>query len=62
MNLFKIEWTKILKGAAIAGGGAAMTYLSVYFGNADFGVYAPTATALFAIVINILRKLGTANG
>ena len=59
MNLFKIEWIKILKGAGIAGAGCALTYLSEYFTGADFGEMTAVVTAIFATAVNVLRKVGS---
>lgn len=63
----KYDWIKedfisIGKGALIAGGGAVLTYLSratetwVTTHQIQLGDFAPIATALFAIAINMVRK------
>jgi hypothetical protein len=52
-----INYRKVLTGAAIAGGGAALTYLSQWAGQTDFGSLTPIVTAGFAIGINFFRKL-----
>lgn len=63
----KYEWVKedfisIGKGALIAGGGAMITYLVptveawITGHQAQLGEFAPLATVLFSIAINIVRK------
>jgi len=59
-KLLNIEWNKILKGALIASAGCGLTYLSEWASNADFGEMAPIVTALFAVAVNIFRKIGSA--
>ncbi len=45
---------KILIGALIAGGGAVLTYVAQL--ELNFGVYTPIATAVLAILINMIKE------
>lgn len=45
---------KIGIGAMIAGGGAILTYVAQL--GLDFGVYTPIATAVLAILINMVKE------
>jgi hypothetical protein len=56
--LIKDTWISIAKGAGLAATGAAATYLLIYFTALDWGAWTPIATALFAVIANILRKFG----
>lgn len=47
---------KVLKGAAIAGAGAALAYLTQWATNTDLGEMAPLVTAALAVLANVLRK------
>lgn len=47
---------KVLKGALIAGGGAALAYLTEYITGADFGEYTEIVVAGWAVVVNAARK------
>lgn len=47
---------KIAKGAAIASGGALLTYLLGELPNIDFGQYTPVAVAVFSTLINAALK------
>jgi hypothetical protein len=51
------QLVKILKGAAIAGGGAAITFALEALPTVDFGTWTPMVTALCSIGIQIVRKL-----
>lgn len=44
------------KGLLIAAGGAAITYLSQWVTDADFGVWTPTVVAGASVLLNALRK------
>jgi hypothetical protein len=46
----------ILKGAAIAGGGAFATYLLEALMKLDFGEYTPLIVAMISVLINAVRK------
>lgn len=46
---------KILKGAAIAGAGAVLTYLTEAITGADFGPWTAVVVAGFSVVVNALR-------
>ncbi len=50
---------KIVKGAAIAAAGAALTYVTQWVSGADFGSYTPAVVAGWSIAANALRKLVT---
>jgi len=59
MNKFtftKENYIKILKGMGIALGGAALTYLTSFISNTDFGIYTPVVVALGGILINAGRE------
>ena len=47
---------KILKGAAIAGGGAAAVYLLDALSLMDLGQATPLVTAICAILINAIKE------
>ncbi len=49
-------WAQIARGAGLAATGAAATYILVYFGNLEWGAWAPTASAAIAVLTNIVRK------
>jgi len=51
------DFKKLGKGLLIAVGGAAVTYLAEWTGEADFGAYTPIVTAAAAFGINLVRKL-----
>lgn len=51
-TLNKNDVMKILKGAGIALGGAALTYLLQILPDIDFGNYTPAVVALLSILIN----------
>ncbi len=55
-QLNKGDFSKILTGAQVAIVGALITYLTQTVGDIDFGTWTPIATALSAILVNILRK------
>lgn len=54
----KATWASVARGAAMAASGAAATYVIAYFGNLDWGTWAPSTAALLAVATNILRKFG----
>ena len=60
-TLTNIDWQKVLKGAAIAGAGAALTYLSSYISGQEFGTLTPVITAALSVAVNFFRKLKDAN-
>lgn len=47
----------ILKGAGIAGIGAALTLLSEWASGVNFGVWTPIVVAALSILANVVRKL-----
>lgn len=51
-KLNKEDGLKILKGAGIAAGGGALTYLATVLIQVDFGQYAMIAVPLFSFLIN----------
>ncbi len=55
-SLNKEDLIKVSTGALLAIIGALLTYLTGIIGQIDFGVWTPVATAIFAIVANIVRK------
>lgn len=50
---------KISKGAAIAAGGAALTYLIQSLSGMDYGVYTPMIVALCGVAINTIKEYVT---
>lgn len=59
-KLLRTEWKSVLKGAAIAGAGAALTFLSEYISGQDFGTWTPLLTAGLSVLVNAVRKIATA--
>ena len=55
-------WIKIAKGAGLAAVGAAGTYLIAYFGQLDWGPWAPMAVSILSVAANMLRKFGLDHG
>ena len=55
-TLNKDDLQKILTGAAVALGGALLTYVSQIVTQIDFGVWTPTVVALASILVNAGRK------
>lgn len=55
-KLTKTDLTKVGKGVLIAIVGAALTYLTEWASDADFGVYTPAIVAGLSILTNIVRK------
>ena len=47
---------KILKGAAIAGGGVALIHILEALSVMDFGDFSAVATALCMVLINAIRE------
>ena len=54
-KLYSYNWKKIGKGALIAGGGAAISYVLEVLMKTDFGNWSPVVTALAAVTINAVR-------
>lgn len=57
-----LEWAKVIKGAFIAGAGAALAFLSEWASGTDFGAMSPVVTAILSVGVNFLRKLKNAKG
>ena len=55
-NLDTDKLVSILKGAAIAGAGAAGVYFFSNLADMDFGAFTPAVVALASVVVNALRK------
>ncbi len=55
----KADLIAVAKGLGIAVLGAALTYLSSYFTNTNFGVYTPVVVAGWSVIVNLLRKFVT---
>lgn len=54
-----LNWSEVQSigmGALLAAAGAALTYLTQYLANVDFGQYTPMVTAIGAVLINAARK------
>lgn len=47
---------KVSKGAALAGMGAAITYLAEWASGTDFGEWTPIVVAAAAVAVNLFRK------
>ena len=56
-RLNRTDFTKIGKGAGIAAGGAALTYLLIVITDVDFGSQTPIIVAVGSILINAVLKL-----
>jgi len=54
--LNKEDLIKVGTGALIAGVGAGIVYILTTFGQMDYGIFTPAVTALFAILLNFVRK------
>ncbi len=50
------EVKSVLKGAAVAGVGAILTYASQWATGQDFGPYQPVVVAVLSVAANIFRK------
>jgi hypothetical protein len=55
-SLDVVDVKKLGKGAAIAGGGAILTYLAAHLGDLNFGEYTPIVVAALSWGINFLLK------
>jgi hypothetical protein len=55
-SLNTTDWKKVGKGAAIAGAGAAATFLIQYFSSLDFGVYQLLVAAALSVATNLVVK------
>lgn len=53
----KDKLISVLKGAAIAGAGAALTYVTQWASGSDFGAAGPVVAAVLAVAVNFFRKL-----
>lgn len=53
----KEQLISIIKGAGIAGIGAALTVLTQWASGMNFGVWAPLVVAGLSILANVVRKL-----
>jgi hypothetical protein len=58
-KLTKTDLTKVGKGVLVAIVGAALTYLTEWAANTDFGSYTPVIVAGLSILANIVRKWST---
>ena len=58
-KLTKTDLTKVGKGVLVAIVGAALTYLTEWAANTDFGSYTPVIVAGLSILTNIVRKWST---
>jgi hypothetical protein len=56
----KDDLVSLLKGAAIVGGGAFLSYITTWYtnysANHDMGIWAPVLTALYAVVLDYVKK------
>jgi len=60
-QLDREDLTSIAKGFGIGLAGAILTYATEYFGNIDFGAYAPLIAAFGALLANVIRKWAVTN-
>lgn len=51
------HWLSVLKGAAIVGSAAMLTYAAENLGNMDFGKATEMVVAFLAVAINYARKV-----
>jgi hypothetical protein len=58
-KLSKEDWIKVGKGALVAGVGAAIIYVVDWTGTVDFGSYTVLASAISAVLVNVVRKFFT---
>ncbi len=58
-KLNKNDCVKLLKGVGVACAGAALTYLSEWTSDTDFGDYTPLVAATLAVFVNVMRKILT---
>lgn len=52
----KVTLVKIAKGAGIAGGAAALTFLADHLGDLNFGAYTGLVVAVLSILINTVKE------
>lgn len=55
-SLSKADAISVAKGLGIALAGAALTYLTSYISNTNFGVYTPVVVAGWSVIVNFVRK------
>jgi hypothetical protein len=55
-SLNKADLIAIGKGLLITLAGAALTYLTQAIANTNFGASTPLVVAVFALIINVVRK------
>lgn len=56
-KLVNAEWGKVVKGAALAGAGALLTYLADETAKMDLGNYSLLVAAGLATLMNAVRKV-----
>lgn len=62
VTLEKAKLKKVMKGAGIAGGAAALTYILEALPGLDLGELTPIVMAIISVKINYLRKLKEQHG
>lgn len=55
-SLNKGDLKSLAIGLGLALAGAALTYLNQAIANVDFGTWTPVVAALWAVVVNVVRK------
>lgn len=55
-TLDRTKWQSLVRGAVLAGVGAALTYATQAVTGADFGQLGPIVAAALAVAANYLRK------
>jgi hypothetical protein len=58
-KLDNVDGKKLLKGLAVAVGGAGLTYLTEWISGTDFGTATPMIVAGFGFLANFIRKFFT---
>jgi len=53
---WKAKALAVLRGAAVAAAGAALTHLTAAVTGADFGPYTPAVVAVWSVAVNAARK------
>jgi len=55
-KLLRTEWKSVLRGAAIAGIGCTLAYMTEYVTAQDFGEYGIVLAGVLSVAANAVRK------
>jgi hypothetical protein len=55
-SISKEDLISVAKGLGIAFAGAALTYLTAFITQSNFGVYTPLVVVVWSVAVNFLRK------